>query len=58
MKTDSFPYSYWTKILGLLIIVAGIVSFLVQHHKRGFFDLNELAVGLSWGLVFIFQRKN
>jgi hypothetical protein len=57
MKTESFPYSYWAKILGLLIIVAGIVSFFVQHNKRGFFDLNELAVGLSWGLVFIFFSK-
>lgn len=57
MKAESFPYSYWAKILGLLIIVTGIVSFFVQHHKRGFFDLNELALGLSWGLVFIFFSK-
>ena len=57
MKADSFPYSYWAKILGVLIILTGIVSFVVQYNKRGFFDLNELAVGFSWGLVFIFFSK-
>lgn len=57
MKQNSFPYSYWTKILGLLIIIAGIVSFFQQYNKKGIFDLNELAIGFSWGLVFIFFSK-
>lgn len=57
MKHNSFPYSYWTKILGLLIIIAGVISFFQQYHKKGIFDINELAVGLSWGLVFIFFSK-
>lgn len=57
MKHDSFPYSYWTKFLGLLIIIAGMVSFFRQYHKKGIFDTNELAIGLSWGLVFIFFSK-
>jgi hypothetical protein len=57
MSNNSFPYSYWAKILGLLIIVAGIASFIFQYQKRGFFDLNELGVGFSWGLVFIFFSK-
>lgn len=57
MKSNPFPYLYWTKILGLCIIVAGVISFIIQHNKRGFFDLNELALGLSWGLVFIFFSK-
>ena len=57
MKHNSFPYSYWTKILGLLIIIAGVFSCLQQYYKKGVFDTNELAVGLSWGLVFIFFSK-
>ncbi|HRN55041.1 MAG TPA: hypothetical protein PLL71_01240 [Agriterribacter sp.] len=57
MKHNSFPYSYWTKILGLLIIIAGVISFFQQYHKKGIFDTNELAVGLSWGLVFIFFSR-
>ena len=57
MKQNPFPYSYWTKILGVLIIIAGIVSFYVQYHKKGVYDFNEIAVGLSWGLVFIFFSK-
>jgi hypothetical protein len=57
MKHNPFPYSYWTKILGLLIIIAGVISFFQQYHKKGIFDTNELAIGLSWGLVFIFFSK-
>lgn len=57
MKQHSFPYSHWTKFLGLLIIAAGIFSFFQQHYKKGIFDLNELAIGFSWGLVFIFFSK-
>jgi hypothetical protein len=57
MTQNPFPYSYWVKILGVLIIAAGIVSFFLQHHKQGVFDFNELAVGLSWGFVFIFFSK-
>ena len=57
MRQNPFPYSYWTKILGLAIIIAGIVSFFLQHHKKGVYDFNELAVGLSWGLVFIFFSR-
>lgn len=57
MSRNSFPYSYWTKILGILIIIASIISFFLQHHKKGIYDFNELAVGLSWGFVFIFFSK-
>lgn len=57
MSQNPFPYSYWTKILGVLIIIAGIVSFFQQYHKKEVYDFNELAVGLSWGFVFIFFSK-
>ncbi|MEI9946073.1 MAG: hypothetical protein WDN26_17855 [Chitinophagaceae bacterium] len=57
MKQNSFPYSYWTKILGLLVIIAGIISFFLKYNRKGIFDLNELAIGFSWGLVFIFFSK-
>lgn len=57
MKQNSFPYSYWTKMLGVLIIILGLVSFFQQYYKKGIFDYNEIAVGLSWGLVFIFFSK-
>ena len=57
MKQNAFPYSYWTKILGLMIIIAGVISFFLQYHKKGIFDSNELAIGFSWGLVFIFFSK-
>ncbi|HZH96635.1 MAG TPA: hypothetical protein VEY06_12150 [Flavisolibacter sp.] len=57
MKRNSFPYSYWTKFLGLLVIIAGVVSFFLQYQKKGIFDFNELAVGLSWGFIFIFFSR-
>ena len=57
MRQNSFPYSYWTKILGILIIIAGIISFFQQYYKKDVYDFNELAVGLSWGLLFIFFSK-
>jgi hypothetical protein len=57
MTQNPFPYSYWAKILGVLIIAAGIISFFLQHDKKGVFDFNELAAGLSWGFVFIFFSK-
>lgn len=57
MRQNSFPYSYWAKILGLVIIAAGIASFFQQYYKKGVFDYNELAVGASWGLVFIFFSR-
>jgi hypothetical protein len=57
MKQNPFPYSYWTKILGGLLVIIGFISFFTQHHKKGVYDLNELAIGLSWGFVFIFFSK-
>ena len=57
MKQNAFPYSYWTKILGLTIIIAGVISFFLQYQRKGIFDSNELAIGFSWGLVFIFFSK-
>lgn len=57
MKQNPFPYSYWMKKLGMLIILAGIVSFIRQYYNKDIFDFNELAVGLSWGLIFIFFSK-
>lgn len=57
MSQNPFPYSYWTKILGVLIIIAGIISFFQQYHKKGVYDFNELAIGLSWGFVFIFFSR-
>lgn len=57
MKHNPFPYSYWVKILGGLIVVLGIISFFLQYNKKGVYDFNELAVGLSWGFVFIFFSK-
>ena len=57
MRQNAFPYSYWTKVLGLVMIIAGVISFFRQYHTRGIFDTNDLAIGLSWGLVFIFFSK-
>lgn len=57
MRNTSFPYAYWTKLLGLLIIIAGITSFFLQYQKKGVFDLNELALGFSWGFIFIFFSR-
>jgi len=57
MKENSFPYAYGLKLLGILVIVAGIISFFVQYQKKSVFDFNELAVGFSWGFIFIFFSK-
>ncbi|MGN6437650.1 MAG: hypothetical protein ACTHMM_14075 [Agriterribacter sp.] len=57
MKQTSFPYSRWVKFLGMAIIIAGAISFVAKRYKTGIFDFNELATGLSWGLLFIFFSK-
>ncbi|MGN6491147.1 MAG: hypothetical protein ACTHLE_04065 [Agriterribacter sp.] len=57
MKQTSFPYSHWVKLLGIAVIIAGAISFFAKHNKTGIFDFNELATGLSWGLLFIFFSK-
>jgi hypothetical protein len=57
MSKSSFPYSYWCKFLGILIIIAGIISFFTKYRNKGIIDWNELAIGCSWGLVFIFFSK-
>jgi hypothetical protein len=45
------------KFLGVGIILLGVFSFFRQHYRKDVFDFNELAIGLSWGLVFIFFSK-
>lgn len=57
MKQTSFPYARWAKLLGIAIIIAGAISFFSKQYKTGIFDVNELATGLSWGLLFIFFSK-
>jgi hypothetical protein len=57
MPHHPFPYSYWSKILGLIIIALGIGSFFIKHARKDIYDVNELAIGFSWGLVFIFFSK-
>ncbi|WP_295118482.1 hypothetical protein [uncultured Chitinophaga sp.] len=57
MKENSFPYNYRLKALGILIMLAGVFSFFQQYIRKDVFDANELAVGLSWGLVFFFFSK-
>jgi len=57
MDKKAFPYAFWTKILGALVVVAGVISFFLQYQRKGIFDFNELAIGFSWGLLFIFFSK-
>jgi hypothetical protein len=57
MQNNPFPYSFWAKILGLAIIAAGVFMFFLKYQRKDIFDFNELAVGFSWGLVFIFFSK-
>ena len=57
MRYNSFPYSFWVKILGLIVIVTATITFFATHHKKGVWDFNELAVGISWGLLFVFFSK-
>lgn len=57
MSDNSFPYSYWFKILGLLMVLAGIVFFARTYFHQDRLDFNDLSVGMSWGLVFIFFSR-
>ena len=57
MKKRIFPYAPWFKVLGILLIVVGIASFIHRYNKNGVFDFNELAIGLCFGLLFIFFSK-
>ncbi len=57
MKQNSFPYSYWTKTFGVVIIIASFISFFSKYYENRIFDLNQLAVGFSWGFVIIFFSR-
>ena len=57
MKKRAFPYAPWFKGLGLVLILIGITSFIYRYNKNGVFDYNELAIGLCFGLLFIFLSK-
>lgn len=57
MKQNSFPYAYWVKILGIAVVLSGIVLFFAKRHKMGIWDFNELATGMSWGLLFVFFSR-
>ena len=57
MKQNTFPYSYWAKVLGLVLMLTGIFSFFAKYKRKGIYDINELAIGFSWGLMFIFFSK-
>lgn len=43
--------------MGLAIIIAGVISFFLKYQRKGIFDLNELAIGCSWGPVFVFFSR-
>jgi hypothetical protein len=53
MKLVVFPYAFWIKILGLLIVAAGVLIYFIE----GTSDINQLAMVLSWGFIFIFFSK-
>lgn len=57
MKKRIFPYAPWFKGLGLLLIIVGIISFIYRYKKNGVFDFNVLAIGLCFGLLFIFFSR-
>jgi hypothetical protein len=57
MITKDFPYSFWSKILGIAVILAGMVMFIVRYKRNGTLDYNELAIGFSWGLLFVFFSR-
>lgn len=57
MKQNAFPYSYYAKIVGLILILAGVFMFFIKYHRKGIYDINELAIGFSWGFMFIFFSK-
>jgi hypothetical protein len=48
MKNSPFPYSYWAKILGVIIVCGGIIALFTPKHEF---------ITISWGLVFIFFSK-
>lgn len=53
----AFPYSNGAKMLGILIVGLGIFSFFQRYIRSGVFDFNELAIGFSFGFLFIFFSK-
>jgi len=57
MKSSSFPYSYWLKALGVLIFILKMISLFLQYREKGAIDPNQLALGICWGLFFIFFSK-
>lgn len=57
MQDKSFPYGYWIKMLGIFIVVAGIINCIIEYYNKTPTNVNGLAMGLSWGFVFIFFSK-
>lgn len=54
MKSSFFPYSYWLKWIGWLILISRIITVYLKYLDDGIFDLNNLAMGFCLGLFFIF----
>jgi CDP-diglyceride synthetase len=52
-----FAYSYWMKIVGILLIVWGIYRFFSNYREYDVIDLNLISSLSCWGLVFIFFSK-
>jgi hypothetical protein len=52
-----FAYSYHLKIVGILLILWGMYSFIANYWLHQIADLNLLTGLSSWGLVFIFFSK-
>lgn len=52
-----FAYSHKMKVLGLMLILWGIYSFVSKYWQHNLVDLNLMASLACWGLVFIFFSK-
>lgn len=52
-----FAYSYKMKIVGIVLILWGIYSFIAKYWQFHLLDPNLLTGLWSWGLVFIFFSK-
>ncbi len=55
-----FTYSHKMKLVGLLLMLWGVYSFLSKYWRSDIADLNLIAGVWCWGLVFIFfsREKN
>ncbi len=56
-RYSSLFFSHRLKIIGLLLLIWAVISFLIRHSKYAIWDFELLCGLICWGLCFIFFAR-